>query len=67
MALIWQGHMLDLLGKREQAISKYEQVANMNITEQWSHSQFGLRYKVSPYAQERIQKPFQRLENYLKE
>jgi len=63
MALLWQGHMLDLLDKRKEAISHYKQVADMNITAQWSHSQFGLQYQVSPYAEERIQIPFQRVEN----
>lgn len=67
LALIWQGHMLDLLEKREEAISCYKHVGDMNITDQWAHSQFGLRYEVSAYANERIRKPFQRIENQDKE
>jgi len=62
-ALIWQGHMLDLLGKRKEAIACYTQVADMNIDESWQHSQYGLTYKLSPYARERMKTPFQRIEN----
>lgn len=62
-ALIWQGHMLDLLGKRKEALACYTQVADMNIDESWQHSQYGLTYKVSPYAQERMKTPFKRIEN----
>jgi hypothetical protein len=61
--LIWQGHMLDLLGKRKEALACYTQVADMNIDESWQHSQYGLAYKVSPYARERMKTPFKRIEN----
>jgi hypothetical protein len=29
----------------------------------WQHSQYGLKYTVSPYARERMKTPFKRLEN----
>jgi proline iminopeptidase len=63
VALIWQGHMCDLLGKREEAIKHYQMAAEMNIDETWMHVQYELRYTLSPYAKERTQKPFQRIEN----
>lgn len=63
LALIWQGHILDLSGKREEAIARYKKVADMNLNDQWQHSQYGLRYKLSPYAKERMASPFQRIEN----
>ncbi len=63
LALIWQGHMLDLLGKRKEAIACYKQVADMNIDESWQHSQYRLTYQVSPYAKERMKTPFKRIEN----
>ncbi len=63
LSLIWQGHVLDLLGKRKEAIARYKQVAEMNIDESWQHSQYGLTYKVSPYARERMKTPFKRVEN----
>jgi len=63
LALIWQGHMLDLLERREEAIALYQQAADMDINETWQHSQFGMEYVVSPYAAERIKEPFRRIEN----
>lgn len=63
VALVWQGHMLDLLGKREQAVSRYEKAAQMNITRQWQHGQYRFKYKVSDYARERMKIPFKRIEN----
>ncbi len=63
LALIWQGHVLDLSGKREEAIARYKKVADMNLNDQWQHSQYNLHYKLSPYAKERMVAPFQRVEN----
>jgi tetratricopeptide (TPR) repeat protein len=63
LALIWQGHMLDLLGRRREAITAYKQVAEMNIKGAWRHDQFGLKYELSPYAKERMSVPFKRVEN----
>ena len=62
-ALIWQGFMLDLLGKRDEAISVYKKVGEMNVNSIWSHAQFGLNYAPSPYAAEKIKEPFKRVEN----
>lgn len=62
-ALIWQGHMLDLLGKRERAIACYRRAAEMNIDISVMHSQYGLEYEISPYAKERMKTPFERIEN----
>ncbi len=62
-ALIWQGHMLDLLGKRAEAVKRYRKAAEMNITDAWSHGQYGLNYRLSPYAAERLKTPFARIEN----
>ena len=63
IAIIWQGHMLDLMGKREDAISRYKKVVAMNLDFSQSHGQYGMRYSVTPYAQERIKSPFKRVEN----
>lgn len=62
-ALIWQGHMLDLLGRRSEAIVRYSQVAGMGLTAQKVYAQYGLSVKLSPYAQERTATPFVRVEN----
>jgi tetratricopeptide (TPR) repeat protein len=65
IAVIWQGHMLDLLKKRQEAISRYEKVAAMETKREiyQRHDQFGLAYYPSPYARERINTPFTRVEN----
>ena len=63
VAIIWQGHMLDLMKKREDAISRYKKVVVMNLDFSPSHDQYGMRYSVTPYVQERIKSPFKRLEN----
>jgi tetratricopeptide (TPR) repeat protein len=64
LALVWEGHMLDLLGKRPEAIAKYEKVAGMGMNDgEQRHDQFGLTYFPSPYAKERMTTPFVRVEN----
>ena len=55
--------MLDLMKKREDAISRYKKVVAMNLDFSPSHGQYGLRYEVTPYARERIKSPFKRIEN----
>ena len=63
IALIWQGHMLDLLGKRKEAMERYRQAADMNLEDTWMHGQYELRYSLSPYARERMKEPFKRIDN----
>jgi proline iminopeptidase len=63
LALIWQGHMLDLLGRRADAIARYRRVAAMELDGQVSHGHYGLKYRLSPYARERMTTPFTRVEN----
>jgi len=62
-ALIWQGHMLDLLGRRSEAVTIYQRVADMGLTSGTIHAQYGLDYSFSSYARERISTPFTRVEN----
>ncbi len=62
-AVIWQGHMLDLLGKREEAVARYRRVADMGLDSGVRHDQFGLAYEYTPYAKERMTMPFVRVEN----
>jgi proline iminopeptidase len=63
IALIWQGHMLDLLGKREEAVKRYGKAAGMNLEDTWMHGQYELKYSLSPYARERMKSPFKRIDN----
>ena len=63
LALIWQGHMLDLLGRRNEAIQMYRRAADMDLEDTERHDQYGLRYSLSPYARERMESPFERIAN----
>ncbi|HOW86338.1 MAG TPA: alpha/beta fold hydrolase [Candidatus Aminicenantes bacterium] len=63
LGLIWQGHMLDLLGRRPEALGRYRKAADLGLAMTWSHSQYRLKYEISPYAGERLKTPFQRIEN----
>jgi proline iminopeptidase len=63
LGLIWQGHLLDLMGKRPEALARYRTAAEMNLSDTWSHGQYGLNYELSPYARERLKTPFKRIEN----
>ena len=62
-SLVWQGHMLDLLDQREEAIAVYQRVVELNVTDSMGHSQFGMRYSPSRYAAQRVKAPFVRVEN----
>jgi tetratricopeptide (TPR) repeat protein len=63
MAGIWAAHMLDLLGRRDEAVARYGEVKELGRTDTWSHSQYGLQYSFSEYADERMGAPFERIEN----
>ncbi len=63
VAVTWQGHMLDLLGKREEAIARYREVVAMGLDWGVRHDQYGLSYDFTPYAQERMEMPFTHLKN----
>ena len=65
MALIWQGHILDMLDRRIEAVARYQQVAAMNLGDTTKHDQYGMAYVFSTYAEERIQTPFTYIENLL--
>jgi proline iminopeptidase len=63
LASIWEAHMLDLLGRRSEAVALYREVAAMALEDTWSHGQYGMRYRLSAYAAERLESPFERIEN----
>ncbi len=60
VALVWQGHMLDLLGRREAAIAAYRKAAGLSL--ETRHDQYGLVLS-GAYVEQRLQKPFIRVEN----
>jgi hypothetical protein len=55
--------MLDLLGRREEAVARYQRVVEMGVDSGAQHSQYGLAFAYVPYATERLEKPFERVEN----
>jgi proline iminopeptidase len=63
LACIWVGHMLDLSSRRDQAIEWYRRAADKDLDDTWSHGQYGMRYSLSAWARERLETPFQRIEN----
>jgi proline iminopeptidase len=64
VALVWQGHMLDLLGRREEAIAAYKKASALSFGMQ--HGQFRLAVNAE-YAKQRLQTPFSRVENMYEE
>jgi tetratricopeptide (TPR) repeat protein len=61
VGFVWQGHMLDLLGRREEALAAYKQVAGRNLHVR--HDNYGIQL-TKEYIQERIERPFVRVENH---
>ncbi len=65
IALVWQGHVLDLLGRRDEAIAAYQEAVDMGLRDEIQNDQYGLKYSLDTYPQERLKTPFVRLENHL--
>jgi hypothetical protein len=59
-AIVWQGHMLDLLGRRSEAIAAYEKAKDKNLDVR--HDQYGIVLS-RKYVEKRLQTPFVRVEN----
>ena len=65
MARIWQGHILDMMNKRNEAVARYQQVAAMTLSDGTKHDQYGMDYVFRAYAEERMRTPFTYIENLL--
>jgi len=63
VALIWQGHMLDLLDRRPEAKDRYREAVELGVDETWHHSVYDMEYQPKVYAAERLATPFARVEN----
>ncbi len=59
MALVWQGQILDLLGRREEALARYAEAAQVPGTFNLQHSQYNLRI-TKEWVAERLKAPFER-------
>ena len=62
-ALIWQGYLLDLLGRREEALAAYDAAADTGASGIMRHEQFGISYDPAREAEMRRKTPFVRVEN----
>lgn len=59
-ALVWLGHILDILNRREEALGKYKQALDVDIGEDYMrHDQYGLIVN-RQWAEERLKTPFER-------
>jgi serine/threonine-protein kinase len=58
-AIIWQGHMLDLLGRRKEALERYQTVLNGGGFPGVRHDQYGIVLD-RRWVEERIRNPYQR-------
>ncbi len=58
-SLVWQGHILDLLDRRQQAIQCYKEVLETDGKLGMRHDQYGIKIN-RQWVQRRLEKPFQR-------
>ncbi len=58
-AMVWQGHLLDLLGRRAEAVACYQEALKMPGTPRMQHSQYNLVID-KQWVEERLKTPFER-------
>jgi beta-lactamase regulating signal transducer with metallopeptidase domain/tetratricopeptide (TPR) repeat protein len=61
-SLVWQGHIFDLLGRRREALNRYEAVLQEGRDFNVRHDQYGIRIN-RDWVKERVTKPFERRNN----
>lgn len=61
-ALVWEGLILDLLGRRQEAVTAYTQALDQPMRSRMRHNQYGLQL-TKDYVRERIRIPFERVAN----
>jgi hypothetical protein len=58
-AYVWQGHIFDILGRRDDAIQQYRMALKNEAGHQIGHDQYGMVINRT-WVEERLQKPFKR-------
>jgi len=58
-ALVWQGHLLDLLGRRPEAVARYEEARKVPGSPNMQHSQYNMTID-KPWVEARLKTPFER-------
>jgi len=59
MALVWQGHLLDLAGRRAEAVAKYKAALAVEGNPTMRHDQYGMVIN-RKWVEERLATPFKR-------
>jgi tetratricopeptide (TPR) repeat protein len=57
--LVWQGHLLDLLGRRAEAVARYQEALKVAGSPHMHHSQYNLTID-KPWVEDRLKTPFER-------
>ena len=58
-SLVWQGHLLDLLGRRAEAVARYEEALKVPGAQSMRHDQYNLVIN-KQWVEERLKTPFER-------
>lgn len=58
-AIVWQGHLLDLLGRRAEAVTRYQEALKIPGEHTTEHSQYNLVINKA-WVEERLKTPFER-------
>jgi tetratricopeptide (TPR) repeat protein len=58
-AIVWQGHLLDLLGEREKAITCYKKALALPVPPDMRHAQYQMRIN-REWIEKRLNEPFRR-------
>jgi len=57
--IVWQGHLLDLLGRRDEAVQRYQDALERDRGLETQHDQYGLAIN-RQWVEARPEEPFQR-------
>ena len=57
--LVWQGHLLDLLERRDEALKCYNEALGKSASLNMRHDQYGIRLN-REWVQKRLKEPFRR-------
>jgi tetratricopeptide (TPR) repeat protein len=59
VSLVWQGHLLDILGRRDEAVQLYKEALQKDTGQTMRHDQYGMTVN-RQWVEERLKTPFQR-------
>jgi len=59
LATVWQGMLLDLVGRRAEAVTRYQEALDSGVEGSFRHSQYGLVI-TRAWVQQRLQEPYRR-------